>query len=63
MSTCLSRALPSDLETLIGLEALTFPEDPWSDVMLAEELASPASRTTRRSATQASRSAATRPTS
>ena len=44
MSTCLSRALPSDLETLIGLEALTFPEDPWSDVMLAQELASPASR-------------------
>lgn len=44
MSTCLSRALPSDLETLIGLEALTFPEDPWSDIMLAEELASPASR-------------------
>lgn len=44
MRTRLSRAHPSDLETLIGLEALTFPEDPWSDVMLAEELSSPASR-------------------
>lgn len=44
MSCGLRIADSADLEALLGLEAVTFPEDPWSPFMLAEELSSPASR-------------------
>lgn len=33
-----------DLQSLVDLEAVTFPEDPWTPFMLADELSSPASR-------------------
>ena len=44
MSTQLRLATLDDLEALVDLEALTFPEDPWTPFMLADELMSPASR-------------------
>ena len=43
MSTQLRLATLDDLEALVDLEALTFPEDPWTEGMLREELASPSS--------------------
>ena len=44
MSTQLRLATLDDLQALVDLEALTFPEDPWTPFMLADELMSPASR-------------------
>jgi len=44
VSTQLRLATLDDLEALVDLEALTFPEDPWTPFMLADELMSPASR-------------------
>lgn len=44
MSTNLRIAEPSDLEAIISLEAVTFPEDPWSPLMISQELSSPVSR-------------------
>ena len=44
MSTQLRLATLDDLEALVDLETLTFPEDPWTPFMLADELMSPASR-------------------
>ena len=44
MTAHLRVATLDDLTILVDLEALTFPEDPWSPFMLADELSSPASR-------------------
>lgn len=44
MTAHLRVATLDDLTILIDLEALTFPEDPWTPFMLADELSSPASR-------------------
>ena len=44
MTAHLRVATLEDLTILVDLEALTFPEDPWSPFMLADELSSPASR-------------------
>ena len=44
MSARLRVATPEDLQALVDLEAVTFPEDPWTPFMLADELSSPASR-------------------
>ena len=44
MTAHLRVATLEDLMILVDLEALTFPEDPWSPFMLADELSSPASR-------------------
>lgn len=44
MTAHLRVATLDDLTILVDLEALTFPEDPWTPFMLADELSSPASR-------------------
>ena len=44
MTAHLRVATLDDLTILVDLEALTFPEDPWSPFMLADERSSPASR-------------------
>ena len=44
MTAELRVATLDDLQILVDLEALTFPEDPWTPFMLADELMSPASR-------------------
>ena len=44
MNATLRAAGPGDLELFAALEAEVFSEDPWTPYMIAEELASPASR-------------------
>ena len=44
MTAELRVATLDDLQSLVDLEAVTFPEDPWTPFMLADELSSPASR-------------------
>ena len=44
MNATLRIASPADLELFAMLEAEVFAEDPWTPYMIAEELASPASR-------------------
>ncbi|MGP1497831.1 MAG: ribosomal protein S18-alanine N-acetyltransferase [Schaalia odontolytica] len=44
MNATLRTASPADLELFAMLEAEVFAEDPWTPYMIAEELASPASR-------------------
>ena len=43
MTAELRVATLDDLQILVDLEAVTFPEDPWTPFMLADELSSPAS--------------------